>query len=82
MPVVSICGSITINRCERACSNRPNEERVRLPLPVRHERGEGRGEGCPLLRRSVSPWRSASSPRPSPPFRTEERETETTVRTA
>ena len=35
-----------LNRCERVCRT---EERVRLPLPVRHERGEGRGEGCPTI---------------------------------
>ena len=37
----------SINRCESVCRNRRTEERVRLPRPVRHERGEGRGEGCP-----------------------------------
>ena len=52
------------------------------PRPVRHERGEGRGEGCPTLLPQVSLWRRASSPRPSPPFRTEERETEVSVRSA
>ena len=38
---------ITISRCESSCRNRRYEQRVRLPRPVRHERGEGRGEGCP-----------------------------------
>ena len=33
------------NRCESGCRNRWNEERVRLPRPVRHERGEG----CPTI---------------------------------
>ncbi len=70
-----------INRCESSCRNRWRKKRVRLPRPVRHERGEGRGEGCFTLA-SGPTLRSASSPRPSPPFRTEERETETPVRTA
>ena len=63
------------------CRNRPDEERVRLPRPVRHERGEGRGEGC-LSVGSRLTLGSASSPQPSPPFGTEERETEAPVRTA
>ena len=33
---------------ESSSRNRRTEKRVRLPLPVRHERGEGRGEGCPI----------------------------------
>jgi K+-transporting ATPase ATPase B chain len=40
---------------------------VSLPLSVRHERGEGRGEGLPM--------KTISSPQPSPPLG-EERETE------
>ncbi len=59
----------------------PDKHRVRLPRPVRHERGEGRGEGC-FARASGPTMRSASSPRPSPPFRTEERGTESPVRAA
>ena len=71
-----------LSRCESSCWSRHNEKRVRLPRPVRHERGEGRGErGAPPMR-TVSPLRSASSPQPSPPFRTEEREPEATVLTA
>ena len=70
-----------ISRCESSCRNHRNTKRVRLPRPVRHERGEGRGEGCFTLA-SSPPLRSASSPRPAPPFRTEERETEASVRTA
>ena len=62
-------------------SNAPQGARVRLPRPVRHERGEGRGEGC-FTTASGPALRSASSPRPSPPFRTEEREPEIPVRTA
>ena len=38
-----------INRCKSVCRNRRHEERVRLPRPVRHERGEGWGEGCPTI---------------------------------
>ena len=34
-----------INRCESVCRHRRHEERARLPRSVRHERGEGRGEG-------------------------------------
>ena len=44
----------SIHRCESVCSNRRNEERVRLPRPVRHERGEGRGEGCPTMDYSLA----------------------------
>ena len=64
-----------INRCENLCRDRDNYQRVRLPRPVRHERGEGRGEGC-FTMASGPALRSASSPQPSPPFRTEEREPE------
>ena len=35
-----------ISRCESSCRYRRTKKRVRLPRPVRHERGEGRGEGC------------------------------------
>ena len=70
-----------INRCENLCRDRDNHQRVRLPRPVRHERGEGRGEGC-LTIASGPALRSASSPRPSPPFRTEAREPEAQVRSA
>ena len=70
-----------INRCESSCRDGGDKKRVRLPRPVRHERGEGRGEGCFILA-SGSPLRSASSPRPSPPLRAEEREPEAPVRTA
>src|SRR6266536_5690889 len=60
-----------------------------LPLPVRHERGEGWGEGFsswannppfgPGSKKGCSAkceavLKRASSPRPSPPFRMEERE--------
>ncbi|HEY2951192.1 MAG TPA: dihydroorotate dehydrogenase (quinone) [Verrucomicrobiae bacterium] len=43
-------------------------ERTALPLPVRNERGEGRGEGHPTVENPV-PLQSGrpSSPRPSPP---------------
>ena len=44
---LSLCGAI--NRCESVCRNRRHEEHVRLPRPVRHERGAGRGEGCPTI---------------------------------
>ena len=70
-----------ISRCERSGIHRRTDQRVRLPRPVRHERGEGRGEGCPTMA-SGPTVRSASAPRPSPPFRTEERESEAPVRTA
>ena len=66
---------------EQPCRDRCNEQRVRLPRPVRHERGEGRGEGCSTIP-SGPTLRSTSSPRPSPPFRTEEREPAIPVRTA
>src|SRR6266487_3213977 len=60
-----------------------------LPLPVRHERGEGWGEGFSSWANNLLSARArkkgcsakceaglkrASSPRPSPPFRMEERE--------
>ena len=48
---------------------------------MRHERGEGRDPGCFTIA-SGPTLRSASSPRPSPPFRTEERETEAPERIA
>ena len=38
-----------INHCDSSCRSRRCEMRVRLPRPMRHERGEGRGEGCPTL---------------------------------
>ena len=31
------------------CGIRRKPECVRLPRPVRHERGEGWGEGCPAI---------------------------------
>jgi len=43
----------------------------RLPRSARHERGEGWGEG---QFSQTSRTTSASSPRPSPPFRMEEKE--------
>ena len=70
-----------INRYESSSLDGRNKKRVRLPRPVRHERGEGRGEGC-FTMASGPTLRSASSPRPSPPFRTKERETEAPERTA
>ena len=72
---------LRINLCETSCRNRWTKKRIRLPRPVRHERGEGRGEGCFTIAR-VSTLRSASAPQLSPPFRTEERETVAPVRTA
>ena len=72
---------LLFNRCESSCRDRSNTKRVRLPRPVRHERGEGWGEGCFTFSNRLAS-RRASSPRPSPPFRTEERETEAPVRTA
>ena len=66
-----------INRCESSCRECSDKKRVRLPRPVRHERGEG----CFTIA-SGPALPSDSSPRPSPPFRTEEREPETPVRTA
>ncbi len=69
------------NHCERSCRDRDNQQRVRLRRPVRHERGEGRGEGC-FTMASGPTLRSASSPQPFPPFQTEERETEAPARTA
>ena len=65
--------STSTNRCEASFEDRSNPRRVRLPRPVRHERGEGRGEGC-FTATSGPSVRSASSPQPPPPFRTEERE--------
>ena len=54
---------------------RPTSPRLRLPRPARHERGEGWGEGS-FSPAPVPPGEmSTSSPQPSPPFRTEERET-------
>ena len=64
-----------ISHGERSCRNPRIEKCVRLPRPVRHERGEGWGEGCPTTAYGFA-VPSASSPRPSPPFRTEEREPE------
>ena len=78
---VRFTGRAGISRCESSCENCRNEERVGLPLPVRHERGEGRGEGYSTTAGDPT-LRSASSPHPSPPFRTEERETKAPVRTA
>ena len=43
-----------ISRRESSFTNGRNEERARLPRPVRHERGEGRGEGCPANARRLA----------------------------
>ncbi len=79
-PSVVSRSPLLTNRCERSRRDSGTPKHVRLPRPVRHERGEGRGEGCFTIP-SGSTVRGASSPRPSPPFRTEEREAEIPVRT-
>ena len=70
-----------VPHCEGSCRDCGNTKRVRLPRPVRHERGEGRGEGCFTIANGPT-LRSASSPQGSPPSRTEESKPEALVETA
>ena len=60
-----------INGCESFNLDRSHKKRLRLPRPVRHERGEGRGEGSFII--PSDPIVQSSS---SPPFRPEVSEPE------